>query len=251
MFIDNKYTKAYFKIIVNAKNAKRKKLNGVYYESHHIIPRCMSGTNKKENLVLLTAKENFICHKLLLKMVHTNTDSYFKLLNAFCAFLRKSKHQERNLKSHQYQFLREKFSLSVKRSWEDPIKRNERILKISETKKRKYETKETIVWNKNKTNIYTKETIEKMKKPKTLEHRENSSKALKKYHKENNHPLLGKVGELSPNYGRKNTESTIKKMSESRYLIKKLTCEHCQKTMDPGNYGRYHGDKCKSFIPSP
>lgn len=36
-----------------------------YGENHHIIPKCVGGTNKKWNLVKLTAKEHYICHMLL------------------------------------------------------------------------------------------------------------------------------------------------------------------------------------------
>ena len=39
-----------------------------YKEKHHIIPRCFGGTNDKENLVYLTAREHFIIHKLLVKI---------------------------------------------------------------------------------------------------------------------------------------------------------------------------------------
>lgn len=36
-----------------------------YFEKHHIIPKTMGGNNSKENTVLLTAKEHFVCHRLL------------------------------------------------------------------------------------------------------------------------------------------------------------------------------------------
>jgi len=36
-----------------------------YKERHHIIPRCIGGTNDETNLVDLTASEHFIAHKLL------------------------------------------------------------------------------------------------------------------------------------------------------------------------------------------
>jgi hypothetical protein len=38
---------------------------GEYYEKHHIVPRSMGGTNSKENLVHLTAREHFLAHWLL------------------------------------------------------------------------------------------------------------------------------------------------------------------------------------------
>ena len=64
------HQKVYDNIIKNAKFENRKKLrknktNYIYYEKHHILPKCLGGNNDKENLVLLTAKEHYVCHKLL------------------------------------------------------------------------------------------------------------------------------------------------------------------------------------------
>lgn len=39
-----------------------------YKEKHHIVPRCLGGTNDKNNLVYLTAREHYICHWLLYKI---------------------------------------------------------------------------------------------------------------------------------------------------------------------------------------
>jgi hypothetical protein len=36
-----------------------------YHERHHILPRCMDGTDDEENLIDLFAREHFIAHKLL------------------------------------------------------------------------------------------------------------------------------------------------------------------------------------------
>lgn len=36
-----------------------------YHERHHIVPKCLDGTNDKDNLIDLFAKEHFIAHKLL------------------------------------------------------------------------------------------------------------------------------------------------------------------------------------------
>jgi len=90
MFIENKYTKWYNLIIDNAKLQLRKKKNGMYYESHHIIPKSMGGVEE----VLLTAKEHYICHLLLCKMV--NGKDKHKMINALIKMaFNKSKGQER------------------------------------------------------------------------------------------------------------------------------------------------------------
>jgi hypothetical protein len=54
------YEKIYDCII---KRAKTRKLEG-YVEKHHIIPKCMGGSNEKQNIVELTAREHFyvICY---------------------------------------------------------------------------------------------------------------------------------------------------------------------------------------------
>jgi len=65
MFIENKYTKIYYSIINHANIEPR----SGYVEKHHIIPKSLGGSNRKENLVVLTAREHFVCHLLLTKMV--------------------------------------------------------------------------------------------------------------------------------------------------------------------------------------
>ena len=67
IYIQNKYHNWYKSIIKNAQQLDRKKGRGTYYELHHIIPKSIGGYNSKSNLVLLTAKEHFICHHLLTK----------------------------------------------------------------------------------------------------------------------------------------------------------------------------------------
>lgn len=44
-----------------------------YHERHHIIPKCMNGTNDIENLIDLFPREHFIAHKLLAKENPDNT----------------------------------------------------------------------------------------------------------------------------------------------------------------------------------
>ena len=42
------YHRIHDQIIERAKSENRQKGGDVYYEQHHIIPRCMGGNNKKE-----------------------------------------------------------------------------------------------------------------------------------------------------------------------------------------------------------
>lgn len=73
------YLRIYTEIIENAKNQNRKKKQGIYYENHHNIPKYVGGNNSKENKVLLTAKEHFICHKLLVEIFPESKGLIFAL----------------------------------------------------------------------------------------------------------------------------------------------------------------------------
>lgn len=70
MFQLNKYTSTYYNIIYNARS--RAVCSNMYTENHHIIPKSLGGTNVESNLVRLSAREHFICHLLLIKMVTGN-----------------------------------------------------------------------------------------------------------------------------------------------------------------------------------
>ena len=63
------YQKIYNSIIDRAKQRRwTRKTAGTYVEQHHIIPRSLGGSNNKNNLVFLTAREHFIVHWLLYKI---------------------------------------------------------------------------------------------------------------------------------------------------------------------------------------
>ena len=48
--------------------------NYIYCETHHILPKCLGGSNEEENLVNLTAREHFIAHMLLVKIYEKRGD---------------------------------------------------------------------------------------------------------------------------------------------------------------------------------
>lgn len=64
IYNDSKYTRWYYSIINAAKSQSRSKLTD-YFEAHHIIPNSIS---ENKDVVLLTAREHYICHLLLTKM---------------------------------------------------------------------------------------------------------------------------------------------------------------------------------------
>jgi hypothetical protein len=106
------YKAIYYKIIENAKKETENgnRLLG-YFEKHHIQPKSLGGTNSKENLVRLTAREHFICHWLLVKMYDKGTVERNKML---CALWRMqgqtTKEKHRYINSRAYEALRIEFA---------------------------------------------------------------------------------------------------------------------------------------------
>ncbi len=60
------YQRIYNQIIDRSIKENRIRIKGgIYYENHHIIPKCLGGLDIPENLVLLTLREHFLVHWLL------------------------------------------------------------------------------------------------------------------------------------------------------------------------------------------
>jgi hypothetical protein len=72
------------------------------------------------------------------------------------------------------------------------------------------------------------------------------SKETVEKHKEAMRKTFNTPGYVHPNKGIKRGPGHKEKMSEIIKNRPPKTCPHCNKTMNAGNYGRYHGDKCKS-----
>jgi hypothetical protein len=106
------YQKVYDSIIDRARQEKRRKKQGIYYEAHHITPLCSGGEGKQSewrnhpNIILLTAREHFICHWLLTRIYPNNT----KLAYAFWVMctLREKRQERYTPSSRAYREARDK-----------------------------------------------------------------------------------------------------------------------------------------------
>ena len=65
---DMNYSKIYWQLIAKRKENVIHPSSNVLYEQHHIIPRCMLGSDEPDNLINLTIREHFIAHLLLWKI---------------------------------------------------------------------------------------------------------------------------------------------------------------------------------------
>jgi len=134
MFKENKYKVWHDNII---KKAFDRKIKG-YFERHHILPRSLGGSNKKDNIVKLTAKEHFIIHMLLCKF--TTGNAYYKMLYAFNSMCKlKYKTHERDYKITSR--ISEKLRLEAEKN--NPVYRDDVKAKISKANKGFKHTKET------------------------------------------------------------------------------------------------------------
>ncbi len=211
------YQKIYDAIIEKAKSENRKKGNGTYYESHHIRPKCLGGSDKEYNRVLLTAREHFVCHKLLTKIYPNNY--HIELAFVTMALYISTTHQRIKLSSRDFQYARELQVIAnaeakrgnknrLGKKHKHPESAKKRISEYTKAHTPKFAFKKgCIPWNKGKKNIYSDETKKKMgeknvgktlsnehkekisnknkgkkKGYMSLEHKNNLSQSLKKYH---------------------------------------------------------------------
>lgn len=84
MFLENKYTNIYYRLVNKVKTENRVKVTYDGRQYHHIIPRSLGGGSDSDNIVLLTYKEHRVCHRLLIKM--TVGLSMWKMKHAYKLF---------------------------------------------------------------------------------------------------------------------------------------------------------------------
>lgn len=100
-----------------------------YYESHHIIPKCLGGSNDQSNLIMLTARQHFIAHKLLIKIYPNNS----LLHHAFAMMASTNRYQNRVYTSKQYSEMKNSRSLAMK--LDNPMQNKDVSNRMSKTRK--------------------------------------------------------------------------------------------------------------------
>lgn len=99
-----------------------------YHERHHIVPKCIGGSNDDENLIDLYAREHYEAHKLLML---ENPDNR-KLHNAYfaMAFLKCDNHDRYQVAAEEYEYAKQRLSQHKRKIWQDEDARADLILKI-------------------------------------------------------------------------------------------------------------------------
>lgn len=79
-------------------------LSDTYHERHHILPRCLNGTDDEDNLIDLTPKEHFQAHRLLVEENPDNTSLMGALV--MVAFMRSSNQERYVLTNEEYEYVK-------------------------------------------------------------------------------------------------------------------------------------------------
>ena len=229
MFIENKYTKWYFQIIEKA----RQTTYSGYTETHHIIPKSLGGSNSFDNLIKLSAREHFVCHLLLTKMVAA--DKKAKMFYSLSMMKTANQYHRRDFKINSKIFETIKINLSkaMKEKWTDELraKKSKEMTGKNNHFYGKTHSKDTIEKLKNKhVSENTKKLIslnqkERFKnqpgtflgKTHSIETREkmsiSASKPKSKLWKES--ASKNRKGKIPPNKGIPHSEETKKKISQA------------------------------------
>lgn len=224
------YKKIYNSIIDRAKG----RILECYTELHHIVPRCMGGSNDNTNLVRLTAREHFIAHRLLYKIYLTP-----RLAHAWFAMCRVGRGQLRNITSFQYQqaklaHVRElSKNIGIKNHFYGKKHSEATKKKISELAKKRVKSQQTIsIW------------VEKVaRRPKSTDHKKKIGRKGFTTIKNIETGECKRVSILELDKYEKNlwkNPSAIKQATSA--------CIHCGKVSVNGNIKRWHNENCKNKI---
>jgi hypothetical protein len=134
------YKKIYDQLI---KKCRERNLDSdIYYEKHHIIPKCLGGNNDDDNLVKLTPREHYMAHYILTK-IHSKEH---KIFYAFLCMLR-NPYGHRKYTSRMYDNIKKHYSNMMtwrpRESWfsEEGIKKLSNQMKGDNNPMRKYPEK--------------------------------------------------------------------------------------------------------------
>jgi hypothetical protein len=218
IFINNKYTTWYNNIISSAKL----RTNYGYTERHHIIPKSLGGDNSKDNLIDLTAREHFVCHWLLTKMVRGVEQQKMayackRMMHSF------NKDQQRyTVSSHVYENLKQQLNILLKNR------------EFTNAWREKLSISAKIRCNNESAEIKSRKSIQLAKLGR-------SKKGIKKpYMQGANNPMnmAGTKDKISATF--------IEKYGVSNPSLVPYVCEHCSKSgKGLAGYKRWHGANCR------
>jgi hypothetical protein len=246
----NKYTLWYNTIIEQARN----RITDVYTESHHVQPRSLGGTDNKDNLVDLTAREHFVCHWLLSKMY--TGEAKAKMIYALNGMKRGNEFTQRyntKITARVYEKLKKEFSRvhSATMKGTAPVNKGS-----SMTEEQKAKIRATKAANPTKRSAeaiaktVAKQTGQKRSEETKLKMSLAAKGKLKGPMSEENKLKIsqGSKGKTKrEGHGDRIKATVAAQLAAGTHYTQqpKLTCPHCGVQANKARYNGYHGDKCK------
>ena len=227
VFNDSKYTRWYNQIIEQAK--VRILPRDVYVEKHHIVPQSPGGNNSIDNLVRLTAREHFVCHWLLTKMVSGADQQKMAYACKRMMHSKNSKQDRYQITSRVYENLKTQLNVMLKNrqftnAWKEKLKQAARNRADNESADAKKVRRKTMI------------SVNKSRK---------GEKRLATTGEKNHMFGVRLTGENNHFFGKKHTEETLTKLKVAK---PKFQCLHCDSVIGgKSNYERWHGDNCKAL----
>jgi hypothetical protein len=214
-FLNNKY-KLWYKAIIQKAVNERREYDSLKHERHHALPKCFGGTEDSNNYITLTFKEHYICHLLLTRF----TIGKDKMKMSFAL--------------HTFFHFNHNRSLKILRG-------------------RLYEThKEYFIEACREKDAWTKPEIFKFKHAITKEEYIGTRAEFRKHSMLSSQEIYNLLTKDSKMFHAKQWgvyRNDIQAYSFDKKRIRKPSmrkeCQHCKKQIDPLNYAKYHGDKCK------
>lgn len=227
------YDKIYSNLIFRAKAEKREKGTGIYYERHHIIPKWKNGTEDPDNLVLLTAREHYIAHKLLCELYPADQQAFYTIWRMMHPQTKKHS-RDYLISSLEYQYYREEY---VKRM----SQRN------SGTGNPMYGVK-LVPWNKGKkTGPHSEETKQKIgnaHRGKLISDETKRKLSIANTGKTRSDETRKKIREANKGKSKPCKEETKQKLRKPKRL---LQCPHCSKIGGEPQMYQWHFQNCKKL----
>lgn len=94
-------------------NARKNPYDG-YVERHHIIPRCLGGTNDVSNLVKLRGRDHFVAHQMLIEMFPVKSQEWVKMVYALHKMSFGRQKEKYDITPEEYEEIRIANSLALK-----------------------------------------------------------------------------------------------------------------------------------------
>jgi hypothetical protein len=214
-----------------------------YHERHHIVPKCIGGTNDEENLIDLFAREHFIAHKLLAK---ENPDNDGLVYGWMCMAFMKNNYQERyEITAEEYEALKKMKSELMKGNKNNPFTEEIRN-KMSIAQKNRFANPEerkkySEMFSGENGNFYGKRHSEETKKKQSESKKGMRNPNYGKHYSEEEKRRLSELmsGENNPNYGKHLPDEIRKKIGLANTNPSKET----RQKMRDAKLGIYVGGK--------